>query len=615
MPMTDSGPIPIDIMREQAKRQKAHDEAVARKKAERLANGKTRRQEEAGTLAPPVGDPQVLLAPPFRALGHAGGRYYFLSEGLMRVRDYSARQLTVPGDLFELAPLDWWMAAYPPPDGAAGRFDAHRAGSALIEQASKAGIYDSRRVRGLGIWLDAGRVVQHLGDRLIVDGVSRSLLHFESEWSYPQQVKVALDPSAPPLTQDEGRLFIDLCAGIAWVHPERDARLLAGWVAVAMLAGCLPWRPHLWLNSEAGEGKTWILERIVLPVVRAFAEIVASQSYPAGVKRILANDARVLIYDESEGDTPAGQIRMQGMLELMRQAASDSSGDLVQAEGAGMGVLRFRPKFIGVLGSVQVSLSTAADLSRFLPMPTRESTDAEFAELKLREARCMTPGFGDRLVRRMAGMVPTIRHNIEMLQTAIALYANKRAGDTLGVPMSGYLALTSDEQLTPETARAFVERHAWLREAAAEQVPEKEWRLLLMFLRQYRLRLGVGHEYTLAELAEIMARRSLPPMGAPAMEDLERAFFQAGMQIITSPKGGPEGPCVVIANTSAEVAKALRGQPWAVGWQTLLKRGGAKPLGATHFRGLGTHRALAIPLRIFLGDDTLPPAGDRTLDT
>jgi hypothetical protein len=118
---------------------------------------------------------------------------------------------------------------------------------------------------------------------------------------------------------------------------------------------------------------------------------------------MIKNDARQVIFDEAEGDTQDAQRRVQAIIELMRQASSDSSAELVQAlSGSSADVLSFRPKFIGMLSSVHLTLAQPADISRFIAMSLREATAEEMAESQRREAACFTPGFSDRLFADVA---------------------------------------------------------------------------------------------------------------------------------------------------------------------------------------------------------------------
>jgi hypothetical protein len=60
-----------------------------------------------------------------------------------------------------------------------------------------------------------------------------------------------------------------------------------------VLCGALAWRPHLWLVSEAGGGKSWVLDNIVRPALRALALQVQSKTTEAGLRRTNAVTAPI----------------------------------------------------------------------------------------------------------------------------------------------------------------------------------------------------------------------------------------------------------------------------------------------------------------------------------
>jgi putative DNA primase/helicase len=474
-------------------------------------------------------------------------------------------------------------------------------------------VYEADKIRGRGAWLDDGRAVIHLGDRLLVNGAEESLSSFKSCWTYERAARLTIDVTAKPASRDECALLIDVCCGLAFTDPARDPRLLAGWLVIARLAGMLRWRPHLWLTSEIGGGKTHIVEKIVLRALGDTAKAVASKSSEPGIRRMIKNDARPIVFDEAEGDTQEAQRRVQAIIELMRQASSDSSAELIQAlSGSSADVLSFRPKFIGMLSSVHLTLAQPADISRFITMSLREATAEEMAESQRREAACFTPGFSDRLFALAMERAPIIMANTLMLRDAIAQHGNKRAGDTLGTVLAGYLALQNDTKLTAEAAADFVRTNPWLQEAARDQVPPKEWRRLLDYLSQQRFRAGTGPDATDFSVGEAVSLLGLERHAETTVprEQIARALGQQGLLVLQSPNSA-EGFVVMIANQSAQVARWLQGTPWAGSWRpTLLRAPGVQTKDPKYFPGLSSmHRSVAIPLRVMLGLDS--PAEDH----
>jgi hypothetical protein len=142
----------------------------------------------------------------FTALGHDRGRYYVSTNLGGQVLDLSAKDLVSHGALMQLAPLLFWEMNYPTKTEA---FNARAAGNSIMQACFRAGIYDPNRIRGRGAWLDGGRTVLHLGDRLIVDGVEMQIRNLNSEFIYERgrRMDVQLEQ---PLTTAQSSELIDM---------------------------------------------------------------------------------------------------------------------------------------------------------------------------------------------------------------------------------------------------------------------------------------------------------------------------------------------------------------------------------------------------------------------
>jgi hypothetical protein len=76
----------------------------------------------------------------FRVLGHNRGTFFYVPVGAQNVVALRA-SAHIPSKLVKLAPLDYWVAQFPPRDRRSP-FDTHRAFSDLVEKGMKAGIYE-----------------------------------------------------------------------------------------------------------------------------------------------------------------------------------------------------------------------------------------------------------------------------------------------------------------------------------------------------------------------------------------------------------------------------------------------------------------------------------------
>jgi putative DNA primase/helicase len=529
---------------------------------------------------------------PFRCLGHDRGRFYFYTTEGKQVVTMTARDLHSAGDLAKLARLSWWEGAYPGRES----FSVKAAGDALIRACYAAGVYDPDRLRGRGIWLDDGRTVLHLGHRLIVDGAAVAIQDFETGYIYEQARPMAID-LAEAASDDEARRLLTLCSGVAWEQPSRDGHLLAGWIVAAMLCGAMAWRPHLWLVSEAGGGKSWVLDNIIKPTLRAMAVQVQSKTTEAGIRGELGSDARPIVFDEAEGQNDADRARIQHVLDLARQASSEDGGAIVKGTQAG-GSKHYRIRSCFVFASINLGLVQAADESRTIPLAIGAGTPQQFTDIKALHAETMTPGFPARLLARSLRLIPVIRANAETLADAISRTgAGRRAGDTIGTVLAGALSLVSGRTLTAADADALIAQRSWIKEAAEAAKPQPEWQRAMARLMQHGVRYTSrnGRPET-ATVSELIGAQ-VGPWGDETIGvgDADIALRRMGMRVM--------GDTLLIGNRSEGVAGAFRGSPWDGGWAATLARvPGAARNKPARFTPAYQDKALAIPLAVVMED-------------
>lgn len=540
-------------------------------------------------LAPPPS--ATTQAEPFRCLGHDRGRFFFYTTEGRQVLTLSAKDLTSNGELMKLAPLRWLEGTFPGRES----FNARAAADELMRACYRAGVYDPDRLRGRGVWLDAGRVVLHLGDRLVVDGQSVPLAGFRSDFIYEQARPLSVD-LAEAMSDDDGRALLALCCEVAWENPDRDGRLLAGWIVLSLVCGALAWRPHLWLVSEAGGGKTWVLDNVIRPMLRGLALRVQSKTSEAGIRGKLGSDALPVIFDEAETQNEADRARIQQVLDLARQASSEDGGAITKGTREG-GSRDYHIRSSFAFASVNLGLSQAADESRTLVLSIGAGSPEQFAELKRRHAEVFTPGVAARLLARCLRLLPVIRHNADLLADAIARTgAGRRAGDTLGSVMAGALSLTTDRQLTPEEADRIVAEREWVQQAAAEAKPEPEWKRALARLVQAEARwVNANGRPEIGTVGELIGVCQGFDIGSVTYSDADQTLRRMGMRVMEQR--------LWLGNRSEALGRVFAGSPWANAWlATLSRTPGAERGRAVRFSPAYHDRALGLPLDAIMGD-------------
>lgn len=527
---------------------------------------------------------------PFMCLGQSEGKHVFLTD--KGVVESVAASSMKGSTMFNLAPLSWWATAFPSKSGV----NWDEAADAVIQKSRRMSLFDPCRVRGLGAWEDEGRVVVHLGDRLLVDGVPTPIRKINSRYIYVLRPKV--DKDLPkPATAREAYQFVQLCEMLSWERPIYG-KLLAGWCAVAHVCGAVRWRPHIWVTGPAGSGKTWAYENILEASLGDFAQPCTSSSTEAGIRQKLGSDARPVIFDEAEPGTDKGQTRMTCVLELARQASAGGAG-ILKGTVSGQGQ-EFRIRSCFAFSSIVVALNNEADRSRITTLSLCRNTDPDAAEQfqKICEklAEVMTPGFAARLRARCIKMIPQIRESLDVFSNVLTpKLKGRRAGDQVGAILAGAWCLCRDRAITTEEAEQWVSGQEW--DAAKSTESETDEKRLLLRLLQQPVQIdpkggsGAPIRRTVGEVCRaLMSGIAEPTWELDAGHD---ALGRIGIRM----RGDDEGEmCLIISDNHPAIRRAMDGTPWETGWGRLLARiNRAKRLTGFRFAGALT-RAVRVPI-------------------
>ncbi len=295
-------------------------------------------------------------APHMLMLGHDHGIYYYLPQGSAQVVALRVAE-HVEARLIGLVPDEnFWRSKYGNDDGISWRL----ARADLLNRQHCIGIYDSDRVRGRGGWWDSTKAALHLGDRLIVDGAEHPMSAFK-DYIYEAAPPIRINYQNP-LSAAEAKKFSDICEMISWDKPI-NSRYLAGWCAIAPICGALEWRPHIWITGGAGSGKTFIGDKIVRRIIGDIGLSVQSATTEAGLRQTLRHDARPVMFDEIEGADLRAQARIQNILELARQASSETGASLIKGTVTG-DAQTFKIRSCFAFYSIGVSATSRPDETR-----------------------------------------------------------------------------------------------------------------------------------------------------------------------------------------------------------------------------------------------------------
>jgi hypothetical protein len=141
-----------------------------------------------------------------------------------------------------------------------GQWHPEIAADVLQRACAFAGIFDPQgRVFGRGAHRGSNdELILHCGDAVFIANGE------EREYRQPGVIDGMVYPTAPKIPRpapDEqgtavGEELLALYKAWYWARPIVDPLLLLGWTGCAMIAGALPWRPHVWVTGSSATGKS-----------------------------------------------------------------------------------------------------------------------------------------------------------------------------------------------------------------------------------------------------------------------------------------------------------------------------------------------------------------------
>lgn len=543
---------------------------------------------------PPATEPaDIPRNQPFTCLGFDDGSYYYQPSTTGQITRISRGNHTETHLLALHPETGYWEALYPSKAG----INWTAAKASLFAQQARAGIFSPDRIRGRGAWWDDGRSVLHLGDRLIVDGGTHSVMQPPpSKFHYQRLASIDLPTDLEPLTDQEGAEILDIASRFLWEVPA-SGLLIAGWTALAPICGSLTWRPHIWLTAAAGSGKSALLNRFLGTLLQEIALWPEGSTTEASIRQELRADALPVIMDEAESNEQADRKRIQDILSLARVASSSGRG-FVGRGGAEGTAQRFTARAMFLLCSINTAIKQGADASRFAALTLRnpsflpkEQRVAHWFELDRDLTSMITPELGHRMILRSVRMIPIIRDSLAVFRRAAAdRFDSQRTGDQYGTLLAGAWSLMNGRPATEADAFALIDANDWQQYREDAEQPDEE--RCLAHILQHQMRVegdrGNGYMRTVWELVEL-ARGTSASMEIGAAS-AETHLGRIGVKV--------EGGRLLISNSALGIRRILGDTPWAHNWATVLNRlPGAQKAGKVRFKGMSdTTRAASLPI-------------------
>jgi putative DNA primase/helicase len=402
---------------------------------------------------------------------------------------------------------------------------------------------------------------------------------------------------AEPLSDEEAFLVLSIAERFHWEVPA-SGLLLAGWITLAPICGALRWRPHIWLSGPAGSGKSHLFERFCSVLLADLARVFVGSVTEAGIRQTLHSDALPVLIDEAESNERDDQQRIQAILALARVASSESSAAIVKGSPSG-DVARYTVRSMFLLASIATGLKQGADRRRFALLNLRNPSEipqslreAHWLALDRDLEQLITPAFANRLLARTVTLIPVIRRSIAVCSRVAAAHFDSQAlGDQYGTLLAGAWSLQSSRVPSEAEVQALINGVDWSSYRESTEIADE--RRCLNRILQHQLRVDMEDRSavtrTVLELVELVAAPITSPMEPVRVADAADLLARHGLRV-------REGE-LLISNTAEAIARMLADTAWVTNWGAIVARlPGASRSQLVHFRGLGTARAVAIPL-------------------
>ncbi|MBL4809047.1 MAG: hypothetical protein JKY43_03190 [Phycisphaerales bacterium] len=502
----------------------------------------------------------------FKMLGYdkdENGRlvYYFFSfEAKTTIK------LTPPSmnksNLMMIAPINWWEDKFP---GAKSKIDIDSCQQFLMAHSHRIGMFKEKFIRGRGAWVDDGRFVIHTGDELIVNEQKMHLRGIRSQYVYELGEKMGLG-SDVMLPKIEAAKLIEKMKWLKWER-EINSYLIAGWCVIAPFCGILKWRPHVWVTGPAGSGKSWTMENVIKRLLGESAIVVQGKTTEAGVRGLVQNDARAVLFDESDVESHNDKERIQNILALARSSSYSDGG--VIGKGTQTGQSRtYTMRSCFAFSSIGVQLNQQSDRSRFTMLGLQSfekfRTSEDFEKFEFEWHKLITEDYVHQLQARTIHLLPVILKNSKTFSDAAShVIGQRRIGEQVGGMLAGAYSLISDNEISYEDAVNWVKAKDWTEEKGLE-LTKDEYQLFTTIMG-YQIKIESSYgilERTIGESILIASNKINEPQITP--DSATKKLRRIGI-IVTNDE-------IWLSNTADGIKNIIRNTSWAHNHNKILER-------------------------------------------
>lgn len=526
---------------------------------------------------------------PFEIIGTSGADIVFYPHGSNRIEKYKASSITKTA-LLTLADRKIW-GQYFMKEGGGIAWDA--AINEVIRRSEKTSVFDWRKVRGVGAWQDEDDIIINTGEYLLINGKKEPLHAKTTNYVYEKSFFTPYSLENP-IQKEESYQLLACLKNIEW-KKKSAPYALAGWLALAAWGGLLEWRPHVWIVGPSGTGKSWVIDKIIMPIVISpFGIRGDGKSTPAGVRQWLQSSAKPFLGDEMESDEKNQAEKLDEIITMFRGASSGQESGSVILHGStdGQGK-QWIVKSMACFASIGSGMIHGADMNRFticeMSPPWKENQEERKISFRKTQqlAKCFTKKWIKGFHARIYSLLPELFKTIDIMQIEAGDIMNSmREGDQVGSLMAGAWIIEHDKAPTPEEAQIFLNKLDIARLKSDDSLKTDEEKCLDAILSakveivtsSTKKKMSVGSAIDLYFDAEL----GLPSAYDANLSTIHTGEYSGFTQTILSqacemigvqPRVSKQGECFLyVAMASFELKKILAPEGFAASYINMLER-------------------------------------------
>lgn len=493
----------------------------------------------------------------YSIMGHFADQIYFYSHRTGEFLSCGTTDVS-KGIIRRLAPADFWQS-FCPDDKLSPSAITEIASEMLCRASEVKGIFDVRKIRGCGTWMDKNIPILHLGTKILRNGEYINVKDFKSNYVYPIKHDLMVK-NGESLSKEECQKLINLCNKLSW-EDEKSGMLLAGWLFMAPLCGALHWRSHLYILGGPGTGKSYIMSTLIPKVLGEFPLKIQGSSTEAGIRQYLDNDARPIIFDEAEAKDQQAKFRLQSILSLARQASTPDSAPIIKGSADGHKANIYFLRSVFAMSSIELPIIDEADKQRFTilrlkPFPHNQNLE-KFRDIQ-NYSKFLNEEYSAGLLAKGMENLTRIRLNQEIfMEAGESVFGKRRVADQMSMMLTGAYCMTNEGFITYDEAIAWMNKYNWdeQKEIAVSSHDIDLLNYILDYVQNFMIDVGGQLNRSIREIIDIAVNgKPYREGGRLAQDEAIKILKRYGFRITDK--------YLEIANKSDFLKKILRDTQW-----------------------------------------------------